>query len=124
MAEQKSGGAFGDTFQFGATLLKTLQDLVVAMNGWTQALLNIWPRTTGTFTLAAAATTTVTQPNMKSTSIVVMTATNASAATLMGSAKALYVSSKTPGSGFVVSTANAVAAAGTETFDYALFSPS
>jgi hypothetical protein len=110
--------------QVGAAILKTLQDIVVAINGWTQALLSVWPRTTGSFTLAAAATTTVSQQNIKSTSVIMLTATNATAATLMGSAKALYIVSRTPGTGFVVGTASAAAAAGTETFDYAIFSPS
>lgn len=71
----------------------------------------------GTFLCAAAASTTVTDANAKTTSKVILTPTNAAAGTLQGSAKCLYVSTKNDGS-FVVRTANAVAAAGTETFDY------
>lgn len=73
---------------------------------------------TGTFTLAGAATTTVTQPGVKSSASISLTPTNAAAATLMGSVKALYVSAITPGASFTVATANAVASAGTETFSY------
>jgi hypothetical protein len=36
----------------------------------------------------------------------------------MGSAKSLYVSAKTQGTSFAVTTADGTAAAGTETFDY------
>ena len=72
----------------------------------------------GSFTLSAAATTVVTNANVTSTSKIILVPTNAAAATLMGSAKALYISARTAGTSFTVATANAVAAAGTETFDY------
>lgn len=84
------------------------------------ALQAIFPRVAGTFTLAAAATTTVPQPATQSTSLIVLTPLNASAATLMGSAKSLYISARTTGSGFTVATANAAAAAGTEQMSYIL----
>lgn len=84
------------------------------------ALQSIVPRVAGTFTLAAAATTTVPQTATTSTSFIQLTPLNASAATLMGSAKALYISARTQGSGFTVATANAAAAAGTEQFQYTL----
>jgi hypothetical protein len=73
---------------------------------------------TGSFTLSAAATTTVTNANVYSDCKITLTPTNAAAATLMGSAKCLYVSAKTQGTSFAVTTGNGVAAAGTETFDY------
>jgi hypothetical protein len=73
---------------------------------------------TGSFTLGAAATTTVTNANVYSGCRITLTPTNAAAATLMGSAKCLYVSAKTQGTSFAVTTGNGVAAAGTETFDY------
>lgn len=73
---------------------------------------------TGSFTLAAAVTTTVNNANILATSRILLVPTNAAAATLMGSAKALYVSARTAATSFAVSTASAVAAAGTETFDY------
>lgn len=76
------------------------------------------PITKGSFTCGAAATTTVTQPNVKSTSVVLLVATNAAAATLMAGLTDLYISAKTAGASFAVTTGNGVAAAGTETFDY------
>lgn len=84
----------------------------------------IFPRALGSFTLAAAATTTITQPAVTANCQVVLTPTNASAATLMGSAKSLYVSAKVAGTSFTVATASAANAAGTETFAYAIFIPS
>lgn len=87
------------------------------------ALISIFPRITGSFTLAAAATTVVVQPAIKANSIVIPVAVNSPAATLMGSAKSLYVSALTPGASFTVATADAVAAAGTETFSYVVVTP-
>lgn len=82
---------------------------------------NIFPRSTGTFTMAAAATKTVTDANVATSSIILLMPTNAAAGTLQGSNECLYV---TPGSGsFVVSTAAGTSAAGTETFSYAVFNP-
>ena len=75
---------------------------------------------TGSFTMAVAATKTVTDATIKAGSIVLLMPTNAAAATLMGSAKSLYVSAKTPGASFTVATANAGNAVGTETFDFAV----
>lgn len=83
-------------------------------------LQTILPRITGTFTLAAAATTTVPQTATQSTSLITFTPLNASAATLMGSAKALYVSARTQGASFTVATASGASAAGGEIFSYAL----
>lgn len=73
---------------------------------------------TGTFVMGASATTTVSEPATTGTSMIFLQARNASAGTLMGSAKSLYISSQTAGSGFVVATASAAAAAGTERFSY------
>ena len=83
---------------------------------------NLFPRSTGTFTLAASATTTVTDSTVSTRSIITTpTPTNAAAGTLIGSAKSLYV---TVGNGsFTVTTANGVAAAGNETFAYAVLNP-
>ncbi len=83
-------------------------------------LQNLLPRVTGTFTLAAAATTTVPQTATQSTSLITLTPLNASAATLMGSNKALYISARTQGASFTVATASGAAAAGSEQFAYAL----
>ncbi len=81
------------------------------------------PRVTGTFTMGAAATTVVTEPAVRSNSIITLTPTNASAATLFGSVKSPYVSVKTVGVSFTVATASGGAAAGTETFSYQLQNP-
>ena len=88
-----------------------------------QVLSNIFPRTFGTFTLAAAATTVVPQPAVKANSLIVLTAANASAGTLQGSAKHLYISAISPGVSFTVATAAGTNAAGTEIFSYAIQSP-
>jgi hypothetical protein len=86
-------------------------------------LQNLLPRVTGTFTLAAAATTTVPQTATQSTSLITLTPLNASAATLMGSNKALYISARTQGASFTVATASGAAAAGSEQFSYTQQSP-
>lgn len=78
----------------------------------------------GTFTCAAAATTTVTNASVAANSVILLMPTNAAAGTLMGSAKSLYVSTRTAGTSFVVSTANATAAAGTEQIAYVVLNPS
>ena len=98
-----------------------LQGIIRQLSAWVQAFTG--RSVTGTFTLTAAATTAVTQPAILATAAISLTPTNAAAATLMGSAQSLYVSVKTPGSGFTVATANAVAAAGTETFSYSVINP-
>jgi hypothetical protein len=105
------------------------QDVVTQLRGIVQQL-SAWVaaftgRTvTGSFTFAAAATTTVAQPAVKANSIVTPSPTNASAGTLVGSAKSPYVSVLTPGVSFTVATASGAAAAGTETFSYSIFTPS
>src|ERR1700681_2479682 len=62
---------------------------------------NLFPRATGSFTCAAAATTVVVQPKITATSIIQLSPTNAAAATLQGSAKCLYVT-LTAGASFTV----------------------
>lgn len=81
----------------------------------------VFPRITGTFTLATSATTVVTQPAIQANSVVQLTPTNAAAATLMAGAKSLYISALTPGASFTVATADGTNAAGTETFSYSIF---
>lgn len=88
-----------------------------------QIIQSIFPRTFGTFTFAAAATTTVTQPAVQANTVVFLVPANAAAATLVGSTRSPYVSSQTAGASFVVSTASGVAAAGTEQFAYFLMTP-
>lgn len=74
--------------------------------------------TGGTFTCANAATTTVTQILTKANSLIFIMPTNAAAGTLMAGATSLYLSARTADTSFAVTTANAGAAAGTETFLY------
>jgi len=113
-----TGASLGDQI----TVLKGTNEQLSQL---VQVLQAIFPRVTGSFTLAAAATTTVTQPAIRANSIVLQpVATNAAAATLMGSTKSLYVSALTPGTSFTVATANGAAAAGTETFSYVVINPS
>lgn len=88
------------------------------------AILSIFPRISGSFTCAATVTTTVTQTGVTAGSKIFLVPTNATAGTLQGSTKHLYISARTVGASFAVSTASAVAAAGTETFDYFIINPS
>lgn len=87
--------------------------LVNTISGW-------FPRAFGSFTMSGALQT-VTEANCSSSSYVVLIPTNAAAGTLQGSAKCLYV---TAGNGsFACRTASGVASAGTETFQYVIFTP-
>lgn len=113
MSDIYSGGSVGI-----GDVVTTLKIANQNMSQLIQAILGVFPRVSGTFTLAATATTTVPQPAVTANSIIVSVPTNASAATLMGSNKSLYVSAKSVGANFTVSTASGAAAAGTETFSY------
>ena len=70
----------------------------------------------GTFTMAAAATKTVTDANVKASSYVIVFPLNAAAGTLQGASTCLYTAAG-PGS-FTASTASGGNAAGTEQFSY------
>lgn len=72
----------------------------------------------GTLTLGAAATTAVSNSGVTANSIILLFPTNAAAATLVSGASSPYISAKSAGVSFTVATANAAAAAGTETFNY------
>jgi hypothetical protein len=107
-----------------------MQDLVTTQgNGvrylgqLVQFIKQLLPRISGTFTMTATATLAVAQPLIQANSIVTLQAKNASAGTLQGSAKSLYISSVTAGVGFTVATANATNAAGTEQFLYTAINP-
>jgi hypothetical protein len=77
----------------------------------------------GSFTCGAGvATHTVSNNQVGASSRIVLTPTNAAAATMQGSAKCVYVSAKTAGTSFAITTANAATFAGTETFDYYILS--
>jgi hypothetical protein len=120
-----SSGDVPPPFQGGSgasDVVVQLRGIVAQLSAWVQKFTN--RAVFGTFTLAAAATTTVTQPGVQSTSVIHLTPTNAAAAALMGSAKSLYISALTPGASFAVATANATAAVGTETFSYVILTPS
>lgn len=72
----------------------------------------------GTFTCANNATTTVNNTAVTASSLIYLFPTNAAAATLEGAATKLYISARTAGTSFAVTTGNGAAAAGTETFNY------
>lgn len=92
------------------------------MGQMVQVISNLFPRSTGTFTMAAASSKVVTDANVTTSSYVpTPTPTNAAAATLMAGTNSLYV---TLGTGsFTVTTAAGGSAGGTETFSYAVFNP-
>lgn len=79
--------------------------------------------TSGTFTMTATATLVITNPAVRAQSSIYLQANNAAAATLMGSNKSLYISTKVAGASFTVATASGVAAAGTELFSYTIYTP-
>lgn len=114
------GGQIGGTMQ---DQVNKVQQIVVYLGKIVQTLTNLFPRVSGTFTLAAAATTTVANTDIVGGSIILLTPTNAAAATLQGSVKALYISAINAGTGFTVTTASGGNAAGTETFSYVAFTP-
>jgi hypothetical protein len=86
----------------------------------TQAVQIIWEQSTATraFQLAVAATTVVSDTEVHANSHILMTPTNAAAATLMSGSKSLYVSARDAGTSFTVATADGTNAVGTENFSY------
>jgi len=84
----------------------------------------IMPRTSdssphkGTFTMAAGTSLTVSNGNIHSGSVVLLTPTNYHAADLQGSTKSLYVTNLVAGTSFQVKTADNTAAVGDEEFSY------
>lgn len=114
-----------DTKQQGADVPGTgMADLVTKSDQFNKilaqlvlALQNLSPSVTDTFTMDAAASKTITNAAIATSSFIMLWPYNAAAATLMGSAKSLYWTTAT--GSFTVSTANAAAAAGTETFHWA-----
>lgn len=103
----------------GVTMLRAIaqniSQLVTAFAG----LIGI-AGTTGQVTLAAAASTVVPNVTVQAGSLVILTAANAAAGTLVGSAKSPYVApaDHVAGVSFTIRTASAAAAAGTEIFTY------
>lgn len=90
-----------------------------------QTIAAAFPRITGTFTLAAAATKTVAEPRITANSVVSVFPINAAAATLMSGAKSLYwdPAANVAGASFTVKTADGTNAAGTEQFSYVVINP-
>lgn len=82
------------------------------------ALQATFPRVTGNFTLSAATTKVVTETHTTASSVIMIMPTNASAATLMGSSKSLYISALSAGASFTVHTGDNTNAASGETFNY------
>lgn len=115
MSDSYSAGSVGI-----GDLVTTLKIANQNMSQLIQAINAIFPRVTGSFTLSAAATTVVTQPGVTANSVILLQPSNAAAATLVGGTKSPYISAKTAGTSFTVATASGVAAAGTETFLYAI----
>lgn len=71
-----------------------------------------------TFTMGAAATTTVNNSNSASPTRIILWPNNAAAATLVSGANSPYISAVVAGTSFTVSTAGGGSAAGTEIFAY------
>lgn len=113
---QQGGGSLSDVISQLAFANQNMSLLITTLQA-------IFPRISGSFTMGAAATKVVTEPGVTANSLITLTATNPSAGTLMGSAKSLYISAKTPGASFTVATANAAAAVGTETMTYQIQNP-
>ncbi len=91
---------------------------VVAINAVAAAILTVFPRVGGTFTLANATVTVVTEPATHANSIVLFTPTNATGALSLRT-MGLYASAFTAGASFSLSTQSG-SATGTETFQYVL----
>lgn len=120
MAEAQ-GSSLSDvvaTLDIGNQNLSALFAALIAALGTT------FPRVTtltvGTFTCAAATSTTVTQTLTAANSVILLMPTNAAAGTLMAGANSLYVSARTANTSFAVSTAGGGSAAGSEQFSYLL----
>ena len=118
MDDQRGGGISLQNMETNGKLL------IQAVNGLRQAIIDTFPRITGTFTVAAAASTVVPNTSVTSTSVIQWTPTNAAAAGLLSSASNLYLSARTPGVSFTVSTSDGAATGGTGTFSYILVNPS
>lgn len=95
--------------RISSEILKTLQQL--------------FPRVSGSFTMSATDSQSVSEANVAGNSIIQLIPTNASAAVLQGSNECLYVSAISPGVSFTVSTGAGTNAAGTETFAYLITTP-
>lgn len=122
--DQAPSGQGGSLVDINTTLQGNGRNLNAAIALLIETLEALFlPRSTGSFTLSAAASTVVANTEVTATSLPILIPTNAAAATLMAGAQSLYLSARTAGASFTVSTASGVAAAGTETFSYILVNP-
>ncbi len=104
-------------------LNSTLKGVVQNLSQAVIALQAAFPRINGTFILTASATASlVAQPAISASSIVDWTPTNSAAALLLRS-QGLYLSARTAGASFVVSTQTGTPT-GTEAFSYIVVNPS
>ena len=103
-----------------SAIITILQNIVTAVNGLSSSFTAKKQVTSGNFSLAAAPTTSVAQAFVTATSTIQITPVNASAATLMGSSKSLYIASRVVGVSFTVGTADGTNATGAELFSYSL----
>lgn len=86
-----------------------------------QVLSSIFPRVIGSFTLSAATSTVVAQPQVVASSIVIPFPTNATAALIVRT-NGLFHATNTAGATFTMSTQSGSATAG-GTFNYIVFNP-
>ena len=105
----------------GTDVVTQLQGIVRQLAAWVKAFSG--RQTCGSFTLAAAATTTIAQTAVQSNSYIALTATNAAAANLIRGVHAPYLSAISPGMSFTIATADGGSAVGTETFSYLITTP-
>jgi hypothetical protein len=105
----------------GTSLVTGNANLVAAIAAVATAIINVFPQAMGSFTLANATTTTISQTGLKSGGFPLWAPTNLTAALTVLN-HGLYLSVVTAGSGFVVSTATGVAS-GSETFLYGIVNP-
>lgn len=110
------GASLDDIVSQQKALVQTLGQLV-------ETLQALFPRATGTFTMTAAASITVADTAVAGTSFITWTPTNAGAGTLEGSVEKLYLSARSAGTSFTLTTAAGTAATGGETYQYAIFNP-
>lgn len=116
MGDATQGPGGGDA----SAVNSNLQNIARQLGLWVQAFNG--RIVSGSFTCTNATTTTVTQTAIKANSVVSLTPSNATAA-LLQRAQGIFHSTNTPGASFAVSTQSGTAA-GTETFEYTVFTPS
>ena len=115
MADGGIGGGMQD-------LVSTQKSGVNYLGRLVQLLTAAFPQITGSFTMTAAATLAIPNNKVANNSIVFLTPTNASAASMQAGATYLYPQSVTSGVGFTVATASGVGTSGA-TFSYFVVTP-